>query len=300
LAVTASRLKPRRREGARAGAGGPRYPGWLALPAVGWYALFFLAPLGIMALFSVAERVGFTGVVYTFNLDNFADLIDPLYGKIFLRTIGLAAFGTIATLLIGFPLAYYLARYARRKTLLLLLIVVPFWTSFLIRTYAWLIILDSESPFARALKSIGLLGDDFRVLYTPTAVYIGVVYTYLPLMVLPVYATLERMDWSLVEAAQDLGDSAFRAFRRVTLPLALPGVLAGSLLVFIPLMGEYLNPVILGGDLTIYAGNLIAQQFLTSRDWPFGAAIAMVVIAGMTLVVLVYSRLARKEAEYGS
>jgi spermidine/putrescine transport system permease protein len=119
-------------------------------------------------------------------------------------------------------------------------------------------------------------------------------------MVLPVYATLERMDWSLVEAAQDLGDSAFRAFRRVTLPLALPGVLAGSLLVFIPLMGEYLNPVILGGDLTIYAGNLIAQQFLTSRDWPFGAAIAMVVIAGMTLVVLVYARLARKEAEYGS
>jgi spermidine/putrescine transport system permease protein len=270
------------------------------LPAVGWYALFFLAPLGIMALFSVAERVGFTSIVYTFNLDNFADLVDPLYGRIFLRTIGLAVFGTVATLLIGFPLAYYLARYARRKTLLLLLVVVPFWTSFLIRTYAWLIILDSESPFARALKSIGLLGDDFRVLYTPTAVYIGVVYTYLPLMVLPVYATLERMDWSLVEAAQDLGDSAFRAFRRVTLPLALPGVLAGSLLVFIPLMGEYLNPVILGGDLTVYAGNLIAQQFLTSRDWPFGAAIAMVVIAGMTLVVLAYSRLARREAEYGS
>lgn len=293
-------MKPRRRDEVRAGAGGPRYPGWLALPAVVWYGLFFLGPLGIMALFSVSERVGFTEIVYTFNLANFEYLIDDLYGKVFLRTIRLALFGTLATLAIGFPLAYYLARYARRKTLLLLLVILPFWTSFLIRTYAWLIILDSESPFLRALKSIGLLAEDFRILFTPQAVYVGVVYTYLPLMVLPVYATLERMDWSLVEAAQDLGDSPLRAFRRVTLPLAMPGILAGSLLVFIPLMGEYLNPVILGGDLTIYAGNLIAQQFLTARDWPFGAAIAMVVIAGMTVLVLAYTRLARKEAEYGT
>src|SRR5687767_12837081 len=162
-----------------------------------------------MAAFSVATREGFTDIVYGFDLANFRYLWDPLYGKVFLRTIGLALFGTLATLLIGFPLAYYLARYARRKTLLLLLVIVPFWTSFLIRTYAWLIILDSQSPLLRGLRAIGI---DQQILFTPTAVYIGVVYTYLPLMVLPVYATLERMDWTLVDAATDLGDSPLRAF----------------------------------------------------------------------------------------
>src|SRR5687767_10207051 len=227
-----------------------------------------------MAVFSVSERVGFSGILYAFNPDNFRELWDPLYGEIFLRTLELAAVGTAATLAIGFPLAYYLARYARRKTLLLLLIVVPFWTSFLIRTYSWLIILDPDFPLFRALRGIGVLPDDLQILYTQKAIYIGVVYNYLPLMVLPLYAALERMDWALVEAAQDLGDSAWRAFRRITLPLVMPGVLAGSLLTFIPLTGEYLIPVILGGDVTVYAGNLIGQQFVTSRDWPFGAAIA--------------------------
>jgi spermidine/putrescine transport system permease protein len=267
--------------------GGPRYPAWLALPAVGWYAAFFLAPLGILALFSFSERLGYTEVAYNLNLQNYSDLIDPLYGKVFLRTLQLAAIGTVLTLLVGFPLAYYLARYARRKTLLLMLIIIPFWTSMLIRTYAWLILLDPD-----------FLGHDFHILFTSKAVYIGVVYTYLPLMVLPVYAALERMDWSLVEAAQDLGDSAWEAFRRITVPLAGPGIVAGSLLVFIPMLGEYLNPVILGGDKTIYIGNLIGQQFLDSRDWPFGSAIAMVVIASMTIVVLFYVRLVSRGQRY--
>jgi spermidine/putrescine transport system permease protein len=143
------------------------------------------------------------------------------------------------------------------------------------------------------------IAENLNLIYTKEAIYIGVVYNYLPLMVLPLYAALERMDWSLVEAAQDLGDSALRAFRRVTLPLIVPGILAGSLLVFIPLTGEYLIPTILGGDLTIYAGNLIGQQFLHARDWPFGAAIAMVVTAGMTVLVLVYARLAGRAEQYG-
>jgi spermidine/putrescine transport system permease protein len=281
----------------RTGGGGPRYPSWLALPAVGWYVLFFLAPLGIMAAYSVARPEGFTEVVYTFDLENYRDLWDRLYGEIFLRTLGLAFFGTLATIIIGFPLAYYLARYAKRKTLLLLLIIVPFWTSILIRTYAWLIILDPQFPLTRALRSTGLVADDFSFLFSQKAVYIGVVYNYLPLMVLPLYAALERMDWSLVEAAEDLGDNPLRAFRRVTLPLVMPGILAGSLLVFILLMGEYLSPAILGGDLTVYAGNLIAQQFLSARDWPFGSAIAMVVVAGMTLLILAYARLAGRQEQ---
>lgn len=296
--MSPERLK-RRRGGGRAGAGGPHYPGWLALPAVGWYGFFFLAPLGIMVVFSFAELSGYAGFAYAFNLDNYRSLWDPLYGRVFLRTLGLASFGTAATLLVGFPLAYYLARYARRKTLLLMLIIVPFWTSFLIRTYAWLIILDGHSPLFRALKSIGLVGRDFSLVYTRWAVYIGVAYNYLPLMALPLYAALERMDWSLVEAAYDLGDGPFRAFRRVTLPLALPGILAGSLLVFIPLTGEYLIPVILGGNKTVYAGNLIGQEFLEAHDWPFGSAVAMVVIAALTVLVLLYSRVAGRQEEYG-
>ena len=279
------------------GAGGPRYPPWLALPAIGWYVVFFLFPLGIMAAYSVARHEGFTDVVYAFELENYRDLWDGLYGRIFLRTLGLAFFGTLATLLVGFPLAYYLARYAKRKTLLLLLIIVPFWTSILIRTYAWLIILDPQFPLTRALRATGLVAEDFSFLFSQKAIYIGVVYNYLPLMVLPLYAALERMEWSLVEAAEDLGDSPLRAFRRVTLPLVMPGILAGSLLVFILLMGEFLVPVILGGDLTVYAGNLIGQQFLTARDWPFGAAIAMVVVAGMTVLILAYARVAGRQEQ---
>ncbi|HYZ17957.1 MAG TPA: ABC transporter permease [Gaiellaceae bacterium] len=299
MSVEASRLSLRRRRTVTAGAGGPRYPGWLALPATAWYAFFFLGPLGILAVFSVSRREGYTDIVYSFTLENFRYLWDPLYGDVFLRTFGLALFGTAATLLVGFPFAYYLARYARRKTLLLLLVIIPFWTSFLIRTYAWLIILSPDFPIFRALRDAGITSEDFSLLYTREAIYIGVVYNYLPLMVLPLYAALERMDWSLVEAAEDLGDTPFTAFRRVTLPLVLPGVVAGSLLVFIPLTGEYLIPVILGGDLTVFAGNLIAQQFVTARDWPFGAAIAMVVIGAMTIAILIYARLTAREVQYG-
>ena len=299
MASEPSAAPPRPRQSS-AGAGGPRYPGWLALPAALWYAFFFLAPLGILALFSVSERVGFSDIAYNLNVDNFSELIDPLYGKIFVRTLQLAALGTLFTLLIGFPLAYYIARWGRRKSLLLLLIVIPFWTSMLIRTYSWLILLDPGFATFDVLRWLHLAGDNPDILFTSKAVYIGVVYTYLPLMVLPIYAALERMDWSLVEAAQDLGDGPVTAFRRITLPLAGPGIVAGSLLVFIPMLGEYLNPVILGGDKTVYIGNLIGQQFLDSRDWPFGSAMAMVVIAVMTVVVFFYVRLVSRSERYAS
>jgi spermidine/putrescine transport system permease protein len=272
--------------------GAPRYPAWLALPAFGWYAAFFLAPLAVIAAYSFQELSGFADIAWTWNVDNYRYLWDPLYGDVFLRTLGLALFGTAATLAVGFPFAYWLARYAPARTLLLLLVIVPFWTSFLIRTYAWLIILDPSFPLFRLVHA--------DLLYSREAIYIGVVYNYLPLMVLPLYAALERIDWTLVEAAQDLGDSPWRAFRRVTLPLATPGIVAGSLLVFIPLTGEYLIPVVLGGNTSVYAGQLIAQQFNEAHDWPFGAAMAMVVIAGMTVVLVAFSRLAaRREVAHG-
>ena len=301
MASTEAEATEHRRGETRAGAGGPRYPGWLVLPAVGWYILFFLAPLGFIAVTSFGEVVGYSDIAYTWTLDNYRYLWDDfvgdfhLYRDIFLETLKLSVVGTLSTLVIGFPLAYYIARYAKHKTLLLLLVIVPFWTSFLIRAYAWLIVLDPEFPVFRALGLSGFI-ESQDLLFTPKAIYIGVAYNYLPLMVLPLYAALERIDWSLVEAAQDLGDPPWRAFRRITLPLALPGVLAGSLLVFIPLTGEYIIPVILGGNKTFYAGNLIAQQFLESRDWPLGSALAMVVIGALTIVLLVYARaLGRQE-----
>jgi spermidine/putrescine transport system permease protein len=275
------------RRGRRARGGGPRYPGWLALPAFGWYAVFFLAPLGFVVAYSFAELSGYSDIAFTWNLDNYRTLWDPLYADVFARTIGLALFGTLTTLLVGFPFAYWIARYARRKTLVLLFVVIPFWTSFLIRTYAWLIILDPQFPLFRVIH--------VDLLYSRTAIYIGVAYNYLPLMVLPLYAALERLDWSLVEAAQDLGDTPFRSFRRITLPLSMPGVIAGSLLVFIPLTGEYLIPAILGGNTTSYAGSLIAQQFTEVNDWPLGSSIAVVVIAAMTLVLLAFSKRANRE-----
>ena len=301
--MAATDVEPTHRRGGRGrpGAIGPRYPGWLALPAVAWYVLFFLVPLGIMGATSFGEVVGFSDVAYTWTLDNYRYLWDDFFGElhlyrdIYLETLKLSLVGTLSTLVIGFPLAYYIARYARHKTLLLLLVVVPFWTSFLIRAYAWLILLDPQFPLFRALGISGFV-ESQELLNTPKAVYIGVAYNYLPLMVLPLYAALERIDWSLVEAAQDLGDPPLRAFRRITLPLALPGILAGSLLVFIPLTGEYIIPVILGGNTTFYAGNLIAQQFLEARDWPLGSALAMVVIAALTVALLIYARaLGRQE-----
>jgi spermidine/putrescine transport system permease protein len=285
-----------RRARRRNAAPGPRYPASLALPAGGWYLAFFLAPLTILAVFSFSQVVGFGSIAYHANLDNYRRLWDPLYGKVFLRTLELAAFGTLGTAVLGVPLAYYIARFATRKGLLLLLVVIPFWTSFLIRTYAWLIILDPSFPLFRGL---GALGMHLDLLYKQPAVYIGVVYTYLPLMVLPLYATLERMDWSLVDAAQDLGDSPFRSFRRITLPLTRPGLLAGSLLVFIPMTGEYLNPVILGGTKSEYAGNLITEEFLDARDWPFGSALAMVLVGALTVAIVVYGRLLSRAEQYG-
>jgi spermidine/putrescine transport system permease protein len=299
VSVATARAGRRRRGKVRAGAGGPRYPAWLALPAVAWYSAFFLVPLGIMAAYSFGEVVGFSDVAFTWNIENYRYLFDgPLYIDIFEKTLVLAGVGTLLTLVIGFPFAYYLARYAKHKTFLLLLVIVPFWTSFLIRTYSWLIILDPDFPVFRALRPLGF-PESFNVLFTQKAIYIGVVYNYLPLMVLPLYAALERMDWTLVEAAQDLGDSAFRAFRRVTLPLVMPGVVVGSLLVFIPLTGEYLIPEILGGGKSFYTGQLIAQQFLEARDWPFGSAIAMVVIGALTVALLVYARMLGKQEQYG-
>ena len=277
-----------------------RLPAWahsfvLLLPAVVWYAVFFLGPLWQMVLISFAQRGPYGGVEPGFYLDSYQELTNPLYVNVFAVTLKMALIGTLACLVIGYPLAYFLAtRAGRYKTVLLLLIIVPFWTSFLIRTYAWETILDSQGVLSNVLQAIGVIHQPLQVLYSPVAIFIGIVYNYLPLMVFPLYVALERMDKRLVEASKDLGAGRFATFRQVTLPLTLPGVMTGCLLVFIPLTGEYLIPTILGGSKNIFMGSLIANQFLEVRDWPFGAALGVMVMVLLLVLVNIYLMVFRR------
>lgn len=273
----------------------PRWAGsvLLLLPAAAWYAIFFLAPLVYMVVISFAESPGYGGPpTLGFHLDSYQELFNPLYFKVFGLTLEMALIGTLACLLFGYPLAYFMAtRGGRYRTTLLLLIVVPFWTSFLIRTYAWETILDSDGVLSKVLQAIGLIHGPLDVLYSPRAIFIGILYNYLPLMVFPLYVALERLDKRLLEASKDLGAARLATFLQVTLPLTLPGVITGSLLVFIPLTGEYLIPAILGGDKNLFLGNLIGEQFQgqgASSDWPFGAALGVTVIVLLLALVNFY------------
>lgn len=253
--------------------------GLLVLPTAGWYFLLLLVPLGVLLVFSVGERAPAGGYAPGLTLENYLNL--PTRLTAFTNTVWLALGGTALSLLVAYPLAYYLAtRAGDKKTLLLVLVIVPFWTSFLIRTYAWLTILGNTGLPA-LLESVGL--GRVVLLNTPLAVMLGIVYNYLPLMVFPLFVSLERLDKRLLEASKDLGAGRLRTFTQVTLPLTLPGVLAGIILVFIPIMGEYLIPALLGGGKVFFVGNALVDTFLQSRNWPFGSAMAI----GLIIVVLV-------------
>jgi spermidine/putrescine transport system permease protein len=257
----------------------------LIVPASLWYLLLLVAPIIIVVVFSFGQRGATGGYAGGFSTANYADLaknIDP-----FTTSLRLSVVGTILCLLVGLPLAYYIAtRAGRRKGLFIVLLVVPFWTSFLIRTYAWLTILGPEG-IAGAWG--GVIGDPtFRVLGTEWAVQLGLVYGYLPLMVFPLYVTLERMDRSLVEASKDLGAGRWATFRQITLPIALPGVITGSILVFIPMMGEYVIPNILGYGRVFTVGSALVLRFLEARDWPAGSAQAVILVAIMLISVTFY------------
>jgi spermidine/putrescine transport system permease protein len=259
--------------------------GLLLLPAATWYALLLVAPLLIVFVFSLGEQAPNGGYAPGLTLDNYGQVLersDP-----FIDSLRLATVGTILTLLISLPLAYFIAtRAGRRKGVLVLLIVIPFWTSFLIRTYSWLIILGPRG----AAGFVGdLVGDPaFRILGTDIGVLIGMVYGYLPLMFFPLYVTLERMDRTLVDASKDLGAARWATFRQITLPIILPGVITGSILVFIPMMGEYVIPAILGYGRTFLIGNALVLDFLEARDWPAGSAKAVGLIFVMMVTITVY------------
>lgn len=254
-------------------------------PAASVLALLVAAPLAIIVYYSLLTRGAYGGVEPPLTWENWRRLWDPLYWRILVRTVALAGAATGVCLALGFPLAVFIARSGRRKNLYLHLVVLPFWTSFLVRTYAWMFLLRDTGLINTALLHLGLIQTPLQMLYTPGAVLLGLVYGHLPFMVLPLYATLERMDRSLLEAAADLGAQPFEALRRVVIPLAAPGIRAGSLLVFIPCLGAYLTPDLLGGSKTVMAGNLIQNQFTTARDWPFGSA-ASLALMGIILALL--------------
>ena len=278
------------------------YPFQLAYPSLAYYCAFFLVPLCFLCLFAVATPVGFGGVEYGFDLSNFEAALDPLYIDTFLRTLRTAAIGTLMIVLVGYPLAYWIARYApdNQRGLFLALIIVPFWTSFLIRTYSFLIVLSPEFFLSDWLQTLHITDAPLNILYTTEAIQLGLVYNYLPLFVLPLYATLERMDWRLVDAATDLGANQWAAFRQITLRLTAPGLITGTLLVFIPMMGEYVIPLILGGGRVDFIGNVIQRTFLEAQDYALGSALSLLVMAALSFFVALYLYLStRTEQEYG-
>jgi spermidine/putrescine transport system permease protein len=279
------------------------YPFQLAFPSLAFYCAFFVVPLVFLCLFAVATPVGFGGVEYGFDLNNFSAGLDSLYVDTFLRTLRTAAVGTVLIVLVGYPLAYWIARYApeQRRGLFLALIIVPFWTSFLIRTYSFTIVLSPEFFLSDWLQSLRLTDEPLAILNTTAAIQIGLVYNYLPLFVLPLYATLERMDWRLIDAAKDLGASEWAAFRQITLRLTAPGLVTGTLLVFIPMMGEYVIPLVLGGGRVDFIGNTIQRLFLEAQDYALGSALSMLVMGALSFFVALYLYLStRTEQEYGA
>ena len=260
----------------------------LLAPTSLWFLFMLVFPLIVILVFSFGERAAVGGYAGGFTLDQYANLPSRL--KAFQNTMIIAPAGTLLSLLVAYPLAYYLAlRVDRRyKLLLLVLVIVPFWTSLLVRTYAWIFILGGRG-IPSLLELIGIEG--VRLINTPGAVLIGIVYGYLPLMVFPIFVSLEKLDKTLLEASSDLGGSPFKTFRQITLPLSMPGIATGCMLVFILLMGEFLIPAFLGGGKVYFIGNALVDLFLQSRNWPFGAAVAVTLVAIMLITVSLYMRM---------
>jgi spermidine/putrescine transport system permease protein len=266
----------------------------LLAPAAFWFLMLLILPLAVVIVYSFGERAATGGYQAGFTFANYLNL--PARLTAFRNTLTLAPMGTLICLLIGYPLAYFLAvkSTAKSRLFLIILVIVPFWTSFLIRTYAWMFILGGRGIPA-LLDWIGI--SDIRLINTPFAVLIGIVYSYLPLMVFPIFVSLEKLDKRLLEASEDLGAAPFATFRQVTLPLSAPGVITGCMLVFILLMGEYLIPQLLGGGKVFFIGNALVDLFLQSLNWPFGSACAVALVVIMMVTITLYLKLTRARGQ---
>jgi putrescine transport system permease protein len=282
-----------------------------ALPFL-WLGIFFLLPFAIVLKISLSDAATaqppyrplfewgeWRAFLEGLDLENFELLAgDSLYWDAALSSIRIAAISTILLLLVGFPIAYAMARApAQWRPVLVSLIILPFWTSFLIRVYAWIGILKPDGFLNQALMGLGLITEPLTILNTEAAVYLGIVYAYLPFMVLPLYATLEKMDYTLIEAAEDLGSPPWRAFWTITVPLALPGVIAGSLLCFIPAVGEFVIPDLLGGSETLMIGRQLWSDFFSNRDWPVASAVAIVLLLILVVPIVIYHDVGARRLE---
>ena len=304
---------------ASSAAGGQRL-GRLALLMVPylWMIAFFAVPVAIVVRISLSHQAtavppyeplldtsqGWEGIKAFFgalNLDNYAAILgDSYYLDAYLSSLKIAAVSTAILLVVGYPVAYAMAKApAGARTILVMAVILPFWTSFLIRVYAWIGILKPEGLLNATLIWLGVIDEPLAILDTQTAVYIGIVYSYLPFMILPLYASLERLDGSLVEAALDLGCTPIRAFWRVTFPLSMPGVIAGSLLCFIPICGEFVIPDLLGGTETFMIGRALWIEFFSNRDWPLASAVAVLLLAVLTIPIIIHQRRQTRMLEGG-
>ena len=261
----------------------------LAIPAWVWLLVFFVAPVGMVVWFSFGYKPGIFGTHANdvLSIDRYVEALSPTFFTTFLNTLWVGATGTILCFLIGAPVAYWMAFKVRpqRRGLLIALVLIPFWTNFLIRTIGWQVIIAPEGWLSTALQSVGLLDGPLDLLYTRTAVLLGVVYNYLPLMILPLFVAFDRVGPALREASKDLGAGKASTFLRVTLPLARPGIIAGVLLVFIPLMGDYITATVLGGAKGNMVGQLVASQFQTAQNWALGSAMAVVLMLVIALSI---------------
>lgn len=266
-----------------------------------WWAAFLVAPIALVLASSFFRRGSFGGVVYEFTLKNYVRAFEPLYLGVLWYSVRIALITTVICLLVGYPAAYFIATRpsARLRNALLVLVILPFWTNFLIRTYAWIVLLNREGIVNQTLQSLGLIDSPLALLYNDLSIVMGLVYGYLPLMILPLYAAIERLNPELREAAEDLGSRPFRTLRTVTIPLILPGIVAGCVFVFVPSLGNFPVPQLLGGGRRIMMGNLINQQFLEARDWPFGSALALLLMLILLLLLIVQARALKRGREIG-
>jgi len=265
-----------------------------------WLLVFFLAPFAIILKISLADPL-FAQPPYTetVSVENYTFLFtDKLYAITYLRSVLVAAIATLLCLALGFPMAYGIARSnPSTRGLLLMLIILPFWISFLLRVYAWMGLMNTHGVINNMLLWIGIIDQPLQLMYTDFAVFVGLAYSYLPFMILPLYASLERMDLDLIEAAQDLGASRSAAFRDITWPIARPGVIAGCLLVFIPAMGEYVIPYLLGGPESLLIGRVLFDEFFVNRDWPLASAVAIVLLLLLVVPIVLLQRFQARDQE---
>jgi spermidine/putrescine transport system permease protein len=261
-------------------------------PIIIWMLSLFIVPIVLVILVSFFVRGDVGDIQYTFTFKNYVKLINPRYAKILWDSLVISSFTTVLCLALGYPFAYFVARSKKKfRPLLLLLIILPFWTNSLVRTYAWIILLRTEGIINTYLMKLHLIAQPLQLLYNDGAVMIGMLYMMFPFMVLPLYSSIEKLDFSLLDAASDLGASPLKAFMKITLPLTKPGIMSGCILVFVPTLGYFFIPDLMGGSKIILISNLIKNQFLAARNWPFGAAVSVILIVIMFIILSLYSKL---------